>query len=177
MEPGVVLMAAETPSFPFDLVPTGQLGILFVPGLFANSSLMVLRCFVKTKLVPLPSARTTTLMSLSGSFTPGLVDDDLGIIPLGDLSEEDAHVGVAREFQVVHAFEVVGQDDAAGRHGQQLHARVDLGDFLGGHGGVAGAEVDRLVLHGLHARAAADRLVVDLHVGMGVVVRLEPLVV
>ena len=100
MEPGVVLMAAETPSLPFDFVPTGQLGILFVPGLLANSSLMALRCFVKTKLVPLLSARTTTLMSASGSFTPGLVAAIAGIVPLGDLAQEDAHVGLARSFRL-----------------------------------------------------------------------------
>ena len=71
-------MAAETPSFPFDFVPTGQLGILLVPGFFAKSSLMALRCFVKTKLVPLLSARTTTLMLLSGKVTPGLLEAMLG---------------------------------------------------------------------------------------------------
>ena len=49
--------------------------------------------------------------------------------------------------------------------------------FLGRHGGVAGAEIDRLVLDVLHAGAAADRLVVDLHVGMGRAVGLEPLAV
>src|ERR1700752_714126 len=69
--PGVVLMAAVTPSLPFERVPTDQFGRLLVPGLLANSSLIVLRCFVKTKVVPLLSARTTTLIGVSGSCTPG----------------------------------------------------------------------------------------------------------
>src|ERR1035438_3844812 len=71
MEPGVVRTLAVTPSFPFDRVPTGQLGMLFVPGLAANSLLIALRCCVNTNVVPLESARTTTLMALPGSFAPG----------------------------------------------------------------------------------------------------------
>src|SRR5262245_44414534 len=72
MERGVVFTDAVTPSLPFDLVPTGQLGILFVPGLWANSGLIVERCFVKRKVVPLESARTTTLIGVSVSVVPGL---------------------------------------------------------------------------------------------------------
>src|SRR5215813_3479741 len=71
MEPGVVMMLAVTPSLPFDRVPTAQLGMLLAPGLLAKSSLMVLRCFVNTKVVPLLSARTITLMGASGRLTPG----------------------------------------------------------------------------------------------------------
>src|SRR5271157_1581995 len=71
MAPGVVLMLAVMPSFPFDRVPTAQFGMFCVPGLFANSSLMALRCFVKTKVVPLLSALTTTLIGVDGRLTPG----------------------------------------------------------------------------------------------------------
>src|SRR5215813_782955 len=71
MAPGVVLTLAVTPSLPFDRVPTGQLGMVFVPGLLANSGLIALRCFVKTNVVPLLSARTTTLIGVAGSCTPG----------------------------------------------------------------------------------------------------------
>src|SRR5208283_4852674 len=73
MEFGVVLMAAVMPSLPLERVPTGQLGILLIPGLLANSGLIVLKCFVKTKVVPLESARTTTLIGESGSLAPGFV--------------------------------------------------------------------------------------------------------
>ena len=65
------MMLAVTPSLPLERVPTGQFGILFAPGFLAKSSLMALRCLVKTKVVPLLSARTTTLIGASGSFTPG----------------------------------------------------------------------------------------------------------
>src|SRR5215471_14446922 len=73
IEPGVVLILAVTPSFPLDLVPTGQLGILLVPGFWANSLLTALRCLEKTNDVPLLSARTTTLIGVAGSCTPGFV--------------------------------------------------------------------------------------------------------
>src|SRR6185295_8178524 len=69
--PGVVLILAVTPSLPLDLVPMGQFGMLLVPGLFLNSSLIALRCWVNTKVVPLLSARTTTLIGELGSFAPG----------------------------------------------------------------------------------------------------------
>ena len=72
MAPTVDLIAWAIPSLPLAFEPTGQLGCLLLPGLLANSSLIALRCLVKTYVVPLPSARTTTLMSVLGSFTPGL---------------------------------------------------------------------------------------------------------
>src|SRR5262245_14329352 len=71
--PGVVMMLPVTPSFPFDLVPTGQLGIVFAPTLLLKSSLIAPRCCEKTNDVPLLSARTTTLIGRSGSFAPGFV--------------------------------------------------------------------------------------------------------
>src|SRR5271165_2310124 len=73
MEFGVVWTLAVTPSFPFDRVPTGHAGMSFVPGLRANSLLIALRCCVNTNVVPLASARTSTLMALSGNFCPGFV--------------------------------------------------------------------------------------------------------
>ena len=73
MDPGVVVMLAVTPSLPFDLVPTGQLGIVPNPGFLAHSGFIADKCLVNTKDVPLASARTTTWIGLSGSFTPGLV--------------------------------------------------------------------------------------------------------
>lgn len=62
---------AVTPSFPLERVPTGQFGRVFTPGLLAKSGLMALRCLVNTNVVPLPSARTTTLTGPSGRLTPG----------------------------------------------------------------------------------------------------------
>jgi hypothetical protein len=60
-----------TPSFPFDFVPTGQFGILFAPMELSKSLLIGLRCLEKTKLVPLLSARTITLIGSAGSFISG----------------------------------------------------------------------------------------------------------
>src|SRR5262245_879687 len=71
IEPGVVLILAVIPSLPFDFVPTLQLGMFFVPGFLANSSLIALRCCVNTSVGPLLAARTTTLIGVAGRFTPG----------------------------------------------------------------------------------------------------------
>jgi len=53
-------------------MPAGQFGALLVPGPFAQSGLTALRCCVKTNVVPLLSARRTTVTLVSGSFRPGL---------------------------------------------------------------------------------------------------------
>ena len=43
-----------------------------MPGPLFHSSLIALRWEVKTKVVPLPSERVTTVIFVSGSVTPGL---------------------------------------------------------------------------------------------------------
>src|SRR5262249_56081905 len=73
IDPGVVIRLAVTPSLPFDLVPTGQFGIVLAPTDFPKSALIALRCCENTNEVPLLSARTTTLIGASGSFAPGLL--------------------------------------------------------------------------------------------------------
>src|SRR5262245_4604349 len=55
IDPGVDMTLAVTPSLPFDLVPTGQFGIVLAPTVVPNSSLTVDRCWENTKEVPLPS--------------------------------------------------------------------------------------------------------------------------
>src|SRR5262249_27975117 len=68
-------MVAVTPSFLGDatnLSPLGQLTVVPAPWAFFQSSLIALRCVVNTNVVPLESARRTTVMSWSGRFTPGL---------------------------------------------------------------------------------------------------------
>ena len=59
------------PSFPFERVPTGQFGMLLTPMFFPKSALTALKCFVKTKVVPLLSARTITLIGASGNLASG----------------------------------------------------------------------------------------------------------
>src|SRR5262245_13768813 len=53
IDPGVERMLAVTPSLPFDLVPVGQLGIVFAPTVLPKSSLTALRCCDTTNDVPL----------------------------------------------------------------------------------------------------------------------------
>src|SRR5215471_5641089 len=71
--PGVLMMLAVTPSLPLDFVPTGQFGIVLAPTPLPNASLTALRCWENTNDVPLLSARTTTLIGMSGSLVPGLL--------------------------------------------------------------------------------------------------------
>ena len=62
-------MVALTPSFfgeATNLSLLGQLTVVPAPGPFFHSSLMALRWLVKTNVVPLASARRTTVMSWSG---------------------------------------------------------------------------------------------------------------
>src|SRR5215467_4473012 len=75
MAPGVWRMVAATPSFlgeATSLSPDGHLTVVPAPGPFFHSSLTAARCVVNTNVVPLLSARRTTVMSWSGRFTPGL---------------------------------------------------------------------------------------------------------
>src|SRR5579863_1377841 len=69
--PGVCLICAVTPSLFFAPMPTGQFGCLLVPGPDFQASLTALRCCVKTNVVPLLSARCTTVMLSAGRDTPG----------------------------------------------------------------------------------------------------------
>src|SRR5215467_8948035 len=71
MAPGVCEIDDVTPSLPLAPTPVGQFGALLVPGPFFHSSLIALRCCVKTNVVPLLSARRTTEIGRSGSFAVG----------------------------------------------------------------------------------------------------------
>src|SRR5262245_9554679 len=74
MAPGVCLIVAVTPSFlgeATNLSLLGQLTVVPAPGPLCHSSLIALRWLVNTNVVPLESARRTTVMSRSGSVRPG----------------------------------------------------------------------------------------------------------
>ena len=67
MAPGVCLMVALTPSFfgeATNLSLFGQFTVVPAPGPLFHSSSIALRWVVKTNVVPLASARRTTVMSL-----------------------------------------------------------------------------------------------------------------
>ena len=70
MAPGVCLIRAVTPSLPFPATPIGQVTLVPSPTWSLNSGLIALRCFVKTKVVPLPSERSQTVIAVAGSFAP-----------------------------------------------------------------------------------------------------------
>src|SRR6202043_2109969 len=60
---------------------------------------------------------------------------------------------------------------------KQHDALRDCGDLRVGHRRVAGSEVDEMLLKLLYSGAAAQRLVIDLNVGMGLVIFREPLLI
>src|SRR5215813_1240593 len=81
MAPGVCLMVAVTPSFfgeATNLSLFGQFTVVPAPGPFFHSGLIAERCEVNTKVVPLESARRTTVMARSGSLIPGFAAWILG---------------------------------------------------------------------------------------------------
>src|SRR5215813_9937030 len=72
--PGVCLIVAATPSFLGEatiLSVLGQLTVIPEPGPVFHASLTALKCWVNTKVVPLLSARRTTVIGVSGRVTPG----------------------------------------------------------------------------------------------------------
>src|SRR5262249_16269615 len=85
MAPGVCLLVAVTPSFLGEatiLSLLGQLTVVPAPGPLLHSSLMAARCVVNTNVVPLESARRTTVMSRSGRVTPGFAALSFGSLHL-----------------------------------------------------------------------------------------------
>ena len=66
------MISAVTPGLPLPPTPTGKFTDLPVPGPLFHSSLIALRCCVKTKVVPLPSERVTGVIFVSGRVAPGL---------------------------------------------------------------------------------------------------------
>jgi hypothetical protein len=99
-----------------------------------------------------------------------------GVVPLGDLPEEDVGEHLAGELELgVDSGKVVD-----GNHRAQDRRKVQDGSggrelLLGRHRSVGGPEEDRLVRELPDAPSRADRLVVDRHVGMELVVFGEPL--
>src|SRR5262249_27186337 len=98
-----------------------------------------------------------------------------GIVPLGDLAEEDVGQEVGREAESRIAGEVVGPDDGAqdGRDVEEL-ARRPL-ELLVGHGTVGGSEVDGPGDDLPDPPAAPDRLVVEAGGRIDPGVLVEPL--
>ncbi len=72
MDPGVCATRPETPSLPLPPTPTGQLTDVATPTFSLNVGDTLARKSMKMKVVPEPSDRWTTVMSVAGSFAAGL---------------------------------------------------------------------------------------------------------
>ena len=73
----------------------------------------------------------------------GIDGRDAVVIPVRDLAKENIGINRAGEFQLRRQpLGVVGQDNAAGGHGNQDRATLDGCHFLVGEGRIAGSEID-----------------------------------
>ena len=127
-------------------------------------------------VVPEPSERCATVTSVSGSLTPGFsfaIAGSFHFVIFPRMSS--ARTGAGELELARHARDVVDRHDAA-EHGRQVEDRSRRPlQLVVGHRPVARAEEDRLARQLLDAAARADRLVVDLDVGVDLVVLGEPL--
>ena len=113
---------------------------------------------------------------LVGKIHPGIDFGNSAIVPLGDLAQIDVGQHVGSELHLaVHAGNVVRRNHGSknGRNVQYLD--LGLGNLLIAHGAVAGAKIHRARLHLTNPAAAANRLIVDLNIGMQIVVLVKPL--
>src|SRR4029453_2241789 len=98
------------------------------------------------------------------------------IVPAGDLAEEDAGKGLAAESQVgANLGKVVDRNHGAQDRGEMQHAAGGGQQLIGGQGSVGGAKEHLLVGEVAVPPPRADRLIVDLKVGMQLVVLGKPL--
>ena len=125
-------------------------------------------------VVPEPSERWTTLISVAGRVTPGFsaaiaASFHFLILPskMPAMTSGVILSGAARPFRL-YAMTTAPNDD---RDLDGLAVRRCGRDLAVLQEGVGSAEVDRVLLPGLDAAAGADRLVVELHAALGVVVR------
>ena len=120
------------------------------------------------KVVPLPSERWTTTISLFGSFTPGLSAAIAWIVPLGDRAQKNAGHRVAGvKFRSCgHAREIVVATTAPSTVGKCRTGifSVASADSVVGHRHVGRAEIHRPGGQLPDAAAGPDGLIVDLYV-------------
>src|SRR5205807_2021458 len=104
---------------------------------------------------------------------------DLGqgrIIPFLDFPQKNVGQNLSREVDLaLDGGKIVSRDIRAEHCGNMEKLEGSAFELLIGHGAIAGAEVDRAGLNLFNAAAAANRLIVDLNVGMQIVVFAEPL--
>ena len=114
----------------------------------------------------------------------GIGGGDQRIVPVLDLAQKDTGIGTSREPKSLrHAGDVVSKRHSPCRHGQHDHAVRNLRNLVILHGGVTGAKVHLLLILDIaadespDALAAADAIVSDHGLGMGLLVGGEPLFV
>jgi hypothetical protein len=115
-------------------------------------------------------------MSVEGSETPFIRLRNGGIVPFLDLAEEDVREHRAGELEVGGDARQVVDRDIGAKHGRKMQNRPRrrLQLFVG-HGTIGRPEKHGLVADLADAAAGSDRLVVDLHLRVLLVVLVEPL--
>ncbi len=162
MAPGVCDTSAVTPSFPLPPMPTGHsTEVAHAYLLLESRARPSPGSPVKMKVVPEPSERCTTAMSIAGSFTPGF---SLAIAASSHRlmrPEVDVREHLARELHLRHAFEVVDRHHRPERGGEVQDGSGRALGLLFGHRRIRGAEEHRAAAQLPDAAAGSDRLVID----------------
>ena len=92
----------------------------------------------------------------------GIVLGNRGIIPIFDVTHENADVGSAGELQAaLHSGNIVGENDRSGGCGNQDNVMLGLGDFLILHGNIATTEIGDTGGELLDTSATAVALIID----------------
>ena len=112
-----------------------------------------------------------------GKLDSGVLAGDRGVIPLGDLAEEDVGDGRAIELERGAAGQVVADDDRTGDRRDVQEGPGGLGQVLVGHRAVGGAEVHGLRQDLLLTATGANALVVEGHGRIDLLVLVKPLLV
>src|SRR5882724_6225401 len=100
------------------------------------------------------------------------------VIPSGDLAEENPGECFRSELHfTVDAWDVVRGNHRAENRWDVEDLYFGLRQLLVAHGAVTGAEIYGLGQNLADAATAADGLIVELHIGMGLVVLTEPFLV
>ena len=111
-----------------------------------------------------------------GEVEGGVEGCDFGVVPGFDFAEIDGGDNVAVEVEIgLEARKVVDHDDGTGDGGEMEDGGRGFLFLVGGHGGVGAGEVDGAVGDSLDSSSRADSLIINFHIGVGLVVGVDPL--
>src|SRR3954462_4324691 len=108
-----------------------------------------------------------------GELRSWIVFRERRIVPVGDLAQEDSGQCLRSQPQRLQSRHVVDEHHRS-HDGRDVLDALGPGKLLVAHRRVARAEIDGLLRDLFDAAAGADRLVVDLHLRVHLVVRREP---